>query len=174
MIRIQPFHIRSPSMPNLIKELKSEITRLAKKEVKASVSPLQKKTIALTRALAAKKRQVSDLEKRVARLEKLLKESRPATPKVSPEELKIARVGPTLLKSQRKRLKINQEQMAKLMNVNVASLRNWEQGKSRPRKEAVAALVGIRKMEIPVAYGILGLEVPEKKDRRRRKKRGRK
>ena len=51
-------------MSNLLKELKSEITRLAKKEVKAATTPMQKKTAALSKALAEKKREISDLKKR--------------------------------------------------------------------------------------------------------------
>ena len=152
-------------MPNLMKELKSEITRLAKKEAKKATSPLQKRTVAIGQSLAASKRRITELEKEVTKLKKLIKESRPTTPPVSSAEVKKARFGPTLLKSQRKRLKINQHQMAKLMNVSVYSVRAWEQGRSKPRdKEALVSLVAIRKMTLGQVREHLGI-IPKRKKR---------
>ena len=158
-------------MSDLLKELKSEISRLAKKEVKAATGPLQKKTAALTKALAASKRRITDLEKEVTKLQKLIKESRPATPPVSPGEVKKARFGPKLLKSQRKRLKLNQHQMAKLMNASVASIRAWEQGRSKPRdKDILVSLGAIRKMSVGEVREKLGVGPKGKKVVRRKKK----
>jgi DNA-binding transcriptional regulator YiaG len=45
--------------------------------------------------------------------------------------------------------------MAKLMNVNVSSVKYREPGKSRPRKEAVAALAAIRESRSRKAAGDL-------------------
>lgn len=151
--------------------LKSEITRLARKEVKAATTPMQKKLTTLSRDLAQKKREVTELQQKISRMEKKLDKFQPDMPSVSHEELENARFGPKLLKSQRKRLKLDQYQMAELMNTSVYTIRAWEQGRSNPKdRETLALLVAIRKMGVGEVREKLGIGLKGKKVGRRKKR----
>ena len=48
------------------------------------------------------------------------------------------------VKAQRKRLGLSAADYARLVGVASLTIYNWEQGKSRPRKEQLASLVAIR------------------------------
>ncbi len=62
-------------MPNIGAVLKEEIQRLARKEIRAAVTPLKTRVAELTRTNAALKKKVPALEKTVARLEEEAKQS---------------------------------------------------------------------------------------------------
>ena len=48
------------------------------------------------------------------------------------------------VKAQRKRLGLSADNYARLVGVSSLTIYNWEHGKSRPRKEQLAALVAVR------------------------------
>ena len=54
-------------MPNLSTILKGEITRLARKEVRAATAPVRKPYAAARRSIAELKRRVTEIEKQVKR-----------------------------------------------------------------------------------------------------------
>ena len=157
-------------MPNILVVLKSEITRLSRKEAKKYVAPLKEKLSVVSRNIILKKRQIAQLEKRVSRLEKLAVSSVPDSPAVPSEELEKVRVSPRLVKSQRKRLKISQPQLAKLLGVSAAAVRSWEQGRTLPRKENLIAFVAIRKLGVKEARRRLGLPIIRRKKAAAKKK----
>ena len=157
-------------MPNILGVLKSEITRLSRKEAKKYVAPLKEKLSVVSRNIILKKRQIAQLEKRVSRLEKLAVSSVPDSPAVPSEELEKVRVSPRLVKSQRKRLKISQPQLAKLLGVSAAAVRSWEQGRTLPRKENLIAFVAIRKLGVKEARRRLGLPIIRRKKAAAKKK----
>lgn len=158
-------------MPNAMVVLKNEISRLARKEAKKYAAPLNARVSAISRNVVQKRRQITALEKRVARLEKLATSSPAVSVSVPPAELDKARVSPRLVKSQRRRLKINQQQLARLCKVSVAAVRSWEQGRTLPRKENLISFVAVRKLGVKEARRRLGLPaVLRKKVRRPRKK----
>lgn len=55
-------------MPNLLKELKSEITRLARKEAKQAVAPVKKASANYRGLIAGLRKQIDVLQKEVAAL----------------------------------------------------------------------------------------------------------
>ncbi len=59
-------------MPNIASLLKAEITRLARKTVRESFTPLQSASASHRHQLASLKKQVQALEREVARLQKNL------------------------------------------------------------------------------------------------------
>ena len=65
-------------------------------------------------------------------------------PQVDQEAVKSARFSPRSVKSQRERLGLSAADYAKLVGVSGLTIYNWEHGKSRPRKEQLAALVAVR------------------------------
>ncbi len=126
--------------------LKSEIGRLARKEVRPALAPVNEQVRALSR-------QVRSLQNEVQRLTRTLgkvQSGRPAAPKakleVPEEDLASSRMSPGLIKKLRGRHKITQQQLAALVGVSAAAVQSWEQGIARPTGENRAALVALRRM----------------------------
>lgn len=159
-------------MADIAKLLKDEITRLARKEVKKNVVPLRTKLISLSRTVSRQQKALDSLEKTIARQNKLLAEAPALSEAVSEEAVKKSRVSPRLVKIQRKRLKLNQSDFARLLCVSVATVRSWEQGRSQPRRSNLAAFVSVRRLKLTAARERLGITSVRKR-RGRPKKRGR-
>jgi len=167
---------RSEDMPDFAKAIKEEITRLAKKEVKKTAAPLNARIRSLVKTVSGQEKKIARLEKVAARQEKELLKSAPVPEAARPEEVKKARISPRLVKTQRKRLKLNQSDFARLLNVSVAAVRSWEQGRALPKEDTMATFVAVRKLKPKEAWNRLGLAGPKKKPRKtkrgRRKKKG--
>ena len=73
-------------MPNVITALKSEISRIARKEARQAVAPLRKPTTAARHVLADLKRRVAALEKECKRLAALPSRMPQPVPKAEPAE----------------------------------------------------------------------------------------
>lgn len=132
-------------MPNLASILKEEITRLARKEVKAQVGVTKRASAQYRRHIAELKRLVQDLTKRLAFLE-AQERKRIVIPKAkAPPE--GTRFSPRWVKSQRKRLGLSAADYGKLVGVSALTVYNWESGKSKPRKGPLAALAAIRDLK---------------------------
>ena len=130
-------------MPKIEQVLKSEITRLAKKQIRAACGPLAREVREL-------KRRVSQLSKTVVALDKLRRELEAKkvaeeTKLEAPEEkVKAARLSPLLIKKLRSRLGLSQAQLACLVGVSGPAVAHWELGRSRPQGPNKAALVALR------------------------------
>ena len=130
-------------MAKLEQVLKSEIARLAKKQIRDVCAPL-------ARDIRALKRRVSQLSRTVAALDKLKTElearkAAEGTKLEAPEEqVKAARLSPLLIRKLRNRLGISQAQLASLVGVSGPAVAHWEQGRSRPQGQNRAALVALR------------------------------
>jgi len=137
--------------------IRSEVVRLARKEIRATCQPVASTVRAL-------KRQVSQLSKAVRALKKLgdsLSQQRAAEkPKLeaSPEELKSARFSPQLIKKLRLRLGLTQAELARLIGVSSPSIAFWERGRNRPTDSNKLALVAIRKLGRRQVRRLLGAE----------------
>jgi len=147
--------------------VKSEIARLAKKEIRAVCGPL-------ARDVRELKRTVSSLRKTLASLEKTGKEwakqirAQKAELKVPEEEVKAARFSPRLIRSLRKRLGLSQQQLATVVSVSTVSIGLWEQGKTRPTGPNRTALVALRKLGRRDVRRILELKTTAKPKRKRK------
>jgi len=130
-------------MPKIEQVLKTEIIRLAKKQIRAACGPL-------ARDVRELKRRVSQLSKTVVALDKMraeLEAKRAAEGtklEALEEKVKAARLSPLLIKKLRKRLGISQAQLASLVGVSSPAVAFWEQGRSRPQGQNRAALVALR------------------------------
>lgn len=129
-------------MANLAAALRDEIRRLARKEIRAQTASTSQAVARYRSEIAKLKRQVRELEKKIAFLEaqerKRLDEQPPETTNES------ARFSARSVKAQRQRTRLSAADYAKLVGVSALTIYNWEQGKSRPRKEHLAKLVAIR------------------------------
>ena len=130
-------------MADLAGTLKLEIRRLAKKEIKAHTGSTKQAVAQYRRDIASLKRQLQAQEKKIAFLEGL-ERKRLELPETVEESADSARFSARSVKSQRRRLGLSAADYAKLVGVTSLTIYNWEQGKTRPRAEQLAALVAIR------------------------------
>jgi DNA-binding transcriptional regulator YiaG len=119
--------------------LKSEMTRLAKKEARALVEPLRKSNAAYRRDIAALKRQMALLQREVSTSNR--RRANVATSAVATPPTRFVAKG---LPSLRTRLGLSAGDFARLAGVSAQSIYNWETGKAVPRKEQAIALAGLR------------------------------
>lgn len=131
-------------MPNIASVLKGEITRLARKEARATLEKTKKAVALQRRELASLKDQVSELKRQVIALEKASRKV--DGPAHSPGAVDSVRFVPKGLTSTRKRLGLSVAELAKMMSVSDQTIYNWESGTTKPRPEQRTKLVSLRKI----------------------------
>lgn len=131
-------------MPNFSAVLKSEITRLSRKEAKSESSALKRSSAQHRREIASLKRQVSALERAVKRLSATISQSEAHQLPPTKTSLTPTRFVPKGLTSTRKRLGLSQGALAELLGVSSASVFNWEKGVTRPRNEQLQKIIALR------------------------------
>ncbi len=151
-------------MPNFAGVLKSEIRRLARKEVREAVTPLRKLVAALRRRSAQQRKLIAELQRGARRSTKSVRAAE------VPEGSQI-RFSPTWVKRHRKKLKMSRRVYARLVGVSAQSIFGWESGRTRPRRSALEAWRRIRGMGVRELKEMPGVE---KADGRTRPARGRK
>jgi DNA-binding transcriptional regulator YiaG len=134
--------------------IKSEVQRLAKREILKASAPLAQDIRLL-------KKKVSQLQKIVLRLERSkahrqkLSGIREKPLDASMEEVKASRFSPRLIRSLRKQLGISQKELAVLAGVSLGTAHLWETGKFKPKDERKRVLVGLRKLGRREVRGLL-------------------
>ena len=125
--------------------IKSEIIRLAKREVRKIFVPLGKDVRLLKSTVSHLRKSALALERFAAHQAKELGKAR--TPfEASDEEVKASRFSPRLIRSLRNRLGVSQRELAALVGVTVGAVHLWESGKFKPKDEKKKAIVGLRKL----------------------------
>ena len=144
-------------MSNILNELKSEITRLARKEVKKELAPAKRVTAVQRGLIADLRRQVDAMQKELSGLKKavLAPEAAITTKNAPAGRFWITGKG---VKTLRKRLGLTQALFAKLAGVSSQAVVNWEgkSGKINLRKAAAGKLQEIRGMGKKQAAEVLG------------------
>ena len=124
--------------------IKSEIIRLAKREVRAVFRPLRREVWQMSTKL-------SNLSKGIASLNRMAKELHleEAKPKLeaTPEEIKASRLTPERIRRIRSKLGISQRELGTLIGASLGAVLSWEKGKFKPKGDKKAALVGLRKLK---------------------------
>lgn len=133
-------------MPNLAVALKNEVTRLARKEIRAQMGATVKATAQHRRELAALKRRVQTLERELAKAERGNAPRRAAPAQTDAAGGGGYRFSPKHLRSTRARLGLSASDFGALVGVSGLTIYNWEQEKSRPREKNLAALAAARKL----------------------------
>lgn len=129
-------------MVNLSTILKSEITRLARKEIKAAVDPVRK-------ANAGNRKEIAELKRLVASLQPELKAASKLTTArtdAGEESRGGTRFSVKGLKSVRVKLGLSAAEFGQLVGASGQSIYNWEAGKAVPRASQQASLASIRGM----------------------------
>lgn len=131
-------------MPNIAAVLRQEITRLARKEVKAQTEAIRKASAQYRRDIAQLKRHAAGLSKQVAHL---VRQERKQAAKGSPEaDVAGRRFSARGLKTHREKVGLSAANYGTLVGVTGQTIYSWEQGKSRPRDGQLAALVAVREL----------------------------
>lgn len=131
-------------MSTFANQLKSEISRLAKKEVRAEIQALKKASVQYRSEIAALKKRVAGLE---AQIKRQAKGKAPALVKSSEDDVgKSLRFRVDGFAALRKKLGLSAAEMAKLLGVSAQSVYHWETGKSKPRASQLHAIAAVRKM----------------------------
>jgi DNA-binding transcriptional regulator YiaG len=142
-------------MPNIASILKSEISRVARKEVRAEIETLKKTSVSYRSAIADLRRQVGALEKELRRVAK--GSERPA--KAESEEGEAGtkrRFSASRLASHRAKVGISAASYGQLVGVSGQTIYHWEQGKARPRAAQLEQLAAVR--------GLAAREIAERLD----------
>lgn len=125
--------------------IKSEIQRLAKREVRSTFRPLRKEVWGM-------KLKLSNLLKNFTVVSRLVKEQakqyeeKKLTLEASPEEVKASRLTPERIRRLRNKLGISQRELGILAGASLGAVLSWEKGKFKPRGDKKAALVALRKV----------------------------
>jgi DNA-binding transcriptional regulator YiaG len=130
-------------MTTLAIALKNEIRRLSRKEVKVVTGSATKAVAKYRRDIAALKRQCREHEKQIAFL-RAQEHKRLENQEVCNGAANGTRFSAKSVRSQRKRIGLSAADYAKLVGVSPLSIYHWEQGKTRPRKEQITRLAGLR------------------------------
>jgi ribosome-binding protein aMBF1 (putative translation factor) len=118
-------------MPNIASALKNEISRIARKEVRAETEKL--------------KRQVADLEKMLRDQSKSARMA-PAVPTNQLSERGGLRFRSKGFAAHRQRLGLSAAQAGALLGVSGQTVYHWEAGKSKPRASQMSRIDALRKL----------------------------
>jgi DNA-binding transcriptional regulator YiaG len=130
-------------MPNIASILKEEITRLARKELKANTETLKKAVSTYRSEIASLKRRVDQLERQSKRTAKVVSKAVASEPQEEATNLRFRVDG---FKAHRERLGLSAADYAKLIGVSALSVYKWEGGQARPRAKYLPAIAAVRKL----------------------------
>lgn len=130
-------------MPNIGTVLKTEISRVARKEVRAETQQLKKLVAQYRGQIAQLKRRMQALELQVRRQARGSGRAARAVEGEDAESPNL-RFSAKGLAAQRKRLGLSAASVAKLLGVSALSVYKWESGKTRPRARQLEAIAGLR------------------------------
>lgn len=132
-------------MPNLAAALKSEITRLARKECRSEIEALKKSVLQQRTQIAALRRQLEAMERATKQELRSVKRAAPAPSDAAGAEQALRfRAGG--LASHRKRLGLSAADFGRLLGVSGQSVYKWEAGESKPRRSQLEAIAAVRKL----------------------------
>ncbi len=132
-------------MPNVAQVLKSEIVRIAKKELRSETHSMKKSQASFRSDIAALKKHVRLLEQTTRILGKQAQKAQKTTlAQSASDEKPRSRFGAKSLASQRRRLGLSAEDLGRLVGASGQSVYNWEAGKVRPHDSHLPAIAALR------------------------------
>ena len=114
-------------MPNIASALKAEIERLARKETRRQMAPVSKASAGHRRQIAALKRELARLDKRISAASKVPKTVVRSAPDSAGDGADV-RFQARGLRPLRTRLGLSAAEFARLLDVSQQSVYNWELG----------------------------------------------
>jgi len=141
-------------MTDLANALKTEISRLARKELRAQLEPLKRSAAQSKAQLAVLRDEVSALKRQIRALEKPVRHPTDKTSDV--RRTSRQRFTAKGFATMRNRLGLSYAEMGRLIGASDQSVRKWEDGAAVPRlryQEAIFALRGVGKRMIAERLG---------------------
>lgn len=129
-------------MANITSLLKSEITRLARKEIRSEVESLKKAAAHYRSDLAKIKRELTAQQKKIVRLGK----STPSAVSEGADDSPKLRFRAAGFANLRKKLGLSAADMGKILNVSLQTVYHWEKGTSKPRASQLERIAEVRKL----------------------------
>ncbi len=132
-------------MPDITSILKAEISRVARKEVRAEIETLKKASASHRSAIADLRRQISALEKELRRVSKgTTRQATAATSDDANGSDTKRRFSATRLAAHRVKLGLSAANYGSLVGVSGQTIYHWEQGKARPGAAQLESLATVR------------------------------
>ena len=125
--------------------IKSEIVRLARREVRKIALPVGRDVRSLKGTVSQLRRAVLALQRITAHQQKALEKGE-APLEAAPEEVKVSRFSPRLIRSLRRHLGVTQKELAILTGVTVGAVHLWESGQFKPSEKKKGVMVALRKL----------------------------
>jgi DNA-binding transcriptional regulator YiaG len=141
-------------MTDLAHALKTEVSRLARKELRAQLEPLRKSAAQSKAQVAALREEVSVLKKQVRALEKQARH--PAAKSSEVQRKSRQRFTAKGFATMRSRLGLSYGELGRLIGASDQSVRKWEDGEAIPRmkfQQAIFALRGVGKRALAERLG---------------------
>jgi DNA-binding transcriptional regulator YiaG len=132
-------------MPNIATVLKSEIARIARKEVRAETEQMKKQSTSYRSQIASLKRQVAALENLLRKQSKEGK-AMSAAPDVNESAVVGLRFRAKGFAAHRRRLNLSAAQAGALLGVSGQSIYHWEAGTAKPRASQMERIAALRKL----------------------------
>ena len=133
-------------MSSFADQLKSEVARIARKEVRTETRALKKAHAQYRTEIATLRRRLAEAEKQVARLAKAAAKGRVPAEVSEVESTPALRFRVAGFANLRKKWGLSAAEMGQLLGVSAQSVYHWEAGKSRPRAAQLAAIAAVRKL----------------------------
>lgn len=131
-------------MPNIAQVLRDELTRVARKEIRAEVVPLRKLLASQRSEIAELKRRNRELEQAVKRNERQLSRL-PTEPSLPQEGVKL-RFRPAGFAAKRARLGLSAAEVGLLVGASGSAVYLWESGGAKPTAKHMPALAAFRSL----------------------------
>ena len=155
-------------MGKLESTIKSEIQRLAKRQIRSTFIPLRREVGAMRRKLSTLSKDITSLDKMAKEL-RLEEKARPEL-EATPEEVKASRLTPARIRGPRRKLGISMRELGILIETSPGAILSWEKGKFKPKGEKKAALVALRKLRKREVRKILAEKAKGEQAKRESKK----
>lgn len=134
-------------MANIAALLKSEIARVARKELRAETEHLKKAATSYRGEIAALKRRLQGLEKELRQLKKHSQRRAEESPAEDAESSESAlRFSAKGIAVHRKRLGLSAREYGALVGASSLTVYKWEKGQARPRAKFLPAIATLRTM----------------------------
>ncbi len=130
-------------MANIASLLRAEISRVARKEIRAETLPLKKASAQYRSDIAALKRRIAEQDRLISKLRKAKPETVASDPAADSPQLRFRAAG---FASLRKKLGLSAADMGKLLGVSLQTIYHWEKGQSKPRASQMQAIAEVRKL----------------------------
>ncbi|WP_299793026.1 helix-turn-helix transcriptional regulator [Ramlibacter sp.] len=133
-------------MTDLAHSLKTEISRVARKEIRSELADLKRANSQHRAHIAALRRQVEGMERalmQVSKAQRNVDGSSASSGSAEPAALRFRASG---LASHRKRLGLSAADFGKLIGVSGQSVYKWETGEVKPRRAQLELIAAIRKI----------------------------